>query len=168
VQPFLSCSSGATPNTDAFDLVALELVRHYFSSFGLVERHAAVEAAKRVVSALHREHIPQGARPERAAMAVARRWIEDFARRAYGSGPDWFFRIPELLRRFPRTFLETEVPSTRTVESTSMSAILPRDAPARMRTQEISGPCGQPDHVPQPEPFAPQHVGAALRGHAQE
>jgi hypothetical protein len=117
------------------------MIRRCLASFGLLETDVASEAASRVVSAVLSE--PTAAPDpisERRALSLARRWIESFSRRTQGPGPDWFFAIPGLLRRFPRAFVESSLPPLAELDRETNLELLPAEAPCQMRTQELAAP----------------------------
>lgn len=99
----------------------IALLRTYFARFGLWDEATSQAAAHRVVN-----EVLQTARDwndteiDRRLVAVARKWIRDFAEsRGSGPGPgpsvdspvpNWLSRAPVLLSKFPSAFLATPLP----------------------------------------------------------
>lgn len=105
--------------TDRLGAHRLALLQAYFARFGLWDEPTSQAAARRVVNeVLRTANDRTDTELDRQLVAVARKWIRDFAE---SSGPavaatadlpvaNWFSRAPVLLSKFPSAFLATPLP----------------------------------------------------------
>lgn len=122
----------------------LRLTRSYLNSCGLLDESAQETAARRVVTAVL-EHVATGTPPSDGnasglLLALARSWVEDFARSSLDDSPDWFWKARELLARFPHAFLETPLPALGARTDVHGFALLPKPEHRAMRQQRIDQP----------------------------